>query len=607
MDSQINEVAIPAERRSVPSIGQIGRVSTEMAPKTKTTPGVANSCKLFYVNGPRRTDHSVSCRCALFRSTAPCANRKLTGRVMSKKEAEIRLLMGCVEWNPGPPKTCNHCGVVTDDIIGHLKSAHPRDGAGGKRRDAKGQSGGGKQDVVAKALQDAQKNATDLIKGAQDAANELIKQAKDKVEDLRRPGSDAKIELENLRANEDLDLYKQQRSSTDTLGKFKAGPVKARLFKTEDVSLPQDKPADGVLVVGDLRRNEIPHKLYAAAWWTKFWTILGLNLVLFMVMGYVNCWMKGIEVTVAPLDKAPFHLIRDVIFHTYRGDYLPNGSLGWIWWILYVLLSLLLDAAVLGAQVVITTCIILWNSPYVQMVKFVADLIILEASGNRWGVIWKIATAVVSSMTTGMLFMIITGSILKGGYKLIRYIAPYMYFFTEWRFWKKLSNYPPTFEEYMKLPMEKLIHMRLVLVPVSSIVQSVDHRPEMDRGDRLANTQFVKYQVAVEVKTDTGYRYYRNWVKTLNSHWYKSSGLSLKKVVLNSGLMATALNRKTMLASRDHPEVALDTMLRLISANSHYQEDYMELYQDGRSVYRDMALVCGAIVTRDVYLDNQHF
>jgi len=154
----------------------------------------------------------------------------------------------------------------------------------------------------------------------------------------------------------------------------------------------------------------------------------------------------------------------------------------------------------------------------------------------------------------------------------------------------------------------KLKHIRLVLIPRSkSRTLPQDMRPEMDRGERFSRNRIRDYSVCVEVRTNLGFCYYKSWANTLPSMWFKSHGRTLKRVSLNDGLMSTALNRKTLLASRDHPEVAIDTMTRLISANPHYQEDYLKLYDDGQSIYRDMSLVAGAIVSRDVYHSNEHF
>lgn len=202
-----------------------------------------------------------------------------------------------------------------------------------------------------------------------------------------------------------------------------------------------------------------------------------------------------------------------------------------------------------------------------------------------------------------------TGLILQRGYKVCRWICPLLYFVTRCRALRDFGNGPDTFEEWSILPLETIKSIKLVLVPTvfSYRFNQLDARPEMDRSERFADSDFVEYHIRVEVRTNYGYRYYKSWVKSLPKMWYKENGKTLKNVVLNTGLIATALNRKTLMAGRDHPEVALDTMMRLISSNPHYSESFQRLFLTGSSVYRDMALVCGAIVTRTPYYDHQYF
>lgn len=156
-------------------------------------------------------------------------------------------------------------------------------------------------------------------------------------------------------------------------------------------------------------------------------------------------------------------------------------------------------------------------------------------------------------------------------------------------------------------PGEKIKHIRLILIEKDQRRITKDFRPEMDRNTPMARQMVKVYNVRVEVRTNLGFRYYKDWMNTLPSQWFKPNGRTLKQVSINDGLLATALNRKTMMAARDHPEVAIDTMTRLVQANPQYQEDYHALLDTGSSIYRDMALICGAIVSRDPYHSNQHF
>lgn len=203
--------------------------------------------------------------------------------------------------------------------------------------------------------------------------------------------------------------------------------------------------------------------------------------------------------------------------------------------------------------------------------------------------------------------LVVTGYALTIGYRLVRVICKVAWFFTGNDTCKYISRLPTHLHEYWCMPMEKVKHANLVLVPISTVIDKDDRRPEMDRGERFQTQKFSRYRVAVEVRTDAGYRYYKEWIGSLPKQWYKDQGRTLKTVVVNVGLMATVLNRKTLLAARDHPEVALDTMTRLLSSNAHYQEDFGSLLENGTSAYRDMALCFGALVTRSPYIPNQNF
>lgn len=163
-----------------------------------------------------------------------------------------------------------------------------------------------------------------------------------------------------------------------------------------------------------------------------------------------------------------------------------------------------------------------------------------------------------------------------------------------------------TWPSLMKLG-KKIKHVRLVLIPVSTRTHQDDQRPEMDRGERFADHRFTKYHVAVEIRRSDGFLYFKSWHQNLPKQWYKESGRTFKQVTVNTGLISTVLNRRTMNAARDRPELTLDTMMRLMSSNSHYQEDYKSLFEEGSSIYRDMALCFGALVTKSPYIPNQHF
>lgn len=153
----------------------------------------------------------------------------------------------------------------------------------------------------------------------------------------------------------------------------------------------------------------------------------------------------------------------------------------------------------------------------------------------------------------------------------------------------------------------------LVGVPISTrLMDFDDRRPEVDRSEHRAKLVRQDYQIAVAISSPEGFRLYRDY-KWTYGQWYKRKDFGILSdprlitVRLDNGLMATALNRLTMTQSKKDPTIALESTLRLMKSNSAYQEDYNRLYNKGRSMYRDMALVCGAIVTKDIGHDNIAF
>lgn len=190
-----------------------------------------------------------------------------------------------------------------------------------------------------------------------------------------------------------------------------------------------------------------------------------------------------------------------------------------------------------------------------------------------------------------------------------------------------------TYASY-KLKLDQWMHMDYQLVAVQrrrlyeAGIEN-DRRPAFDRLDKKLDRHLSSYQICVEVYFEHNgrYAYYTHWdtLSGLPHQWFKpnykdsypwyfgffSNSLlrvyKLKQVALDETLLRTALNRKTLLASRDKPEVAIDTMIRMMSANPQSCELYNRLLYEGESMYRDMALVCGAIVTRSPHTINQHF
>lgn len=159
---------------------------------------------------------------------------------------------------------------------------------------------------------------------------------------------------------------------------------------------------------------------------------------------------------------------------------------------------------------------------------------------------------------------------------------------------------------------EKIKNVRLVLIPRKLRKITKDYRPEGDRTEKLNGSEFWYMHVAVEVRSKAGnhtvFRYYKDWAPgKLPDQWYKASKRTLKTVLVSPGLLSSALNRKTMMADNAKPEVAIDTMVRMMQANPHYQAELHVLTSEGLNMYRDMSLVFGALIAKDVIHDNKYF
>lgn len=197
-----------------------------------------------------------------------------------------------------------------------------------------------------------------------------------------------------------------------------------------------------------------------------------------------------------------------------------------------------------------------------------------------------------------------------------------VYFFGScfiWAAYKKWYDIP--LKENTALPpwigiCTNLKSLKLVAVRMGPYCYDpADVRPEFDRAQRKQKSSLARHHLLVELRTADGYRYYKDWGNREDvplRFWKESDripeggGRTLKKVMLNIGLLSTALNRKTLLGRRDDPATSLDACIRLMQANPHYQEQ-QEWLMSGSSMYRDMALVAGPIVTRTLYSSNEYF
>lgn len=175
------------------------------------------------------------------------------------------------------------------------------------------------------------------------------------------------------------------------------------------------------------------------------------------------------------------------------------------------------------------------------------------------------------------------------------------------------SLIPPTaFLLALYLAANRPQSTRLVGVAISQEELKVDDRPEFDRGDRLAPQKFVDYKLYVESRYGDSYLYH-DLRKDLDlpDFWFDSLGSAsrLKILHLNIGLMASALNRKTLgLRGGGAKDAArIERSFRLVSSNAAYQEDYRRLLDDGTSSYADMQLFAGTVLSGDPTINPTAF
>lgn len=460
-------------------------------------------------------------------------------------------------------------------------------------------SGGNKHSGGAAKVAEQAADLVHQLNAAQDVVKETKVEVAELKADLLAPLNDLKRELDESRARQELESHKNMLETPITLPLGNPAQPRPRRYRHSDLADFVESPIKGVVTIGDLHLSERPNNLMATGIWARFAAYVMIALSLNAIVGFFFYYVKY---------GSPFYTLTFMEPSYYTPDKAFTGSSRLVAWLILFSVSVFMDMLFFGVSVL--AC--LWQSPPIGMLKWICTMIYYYYTGDYWSIILKVLSTIIISPFVGYIAMTCAGAFFVGVYRASRAVAPFIFYVTQVKAFRDLANAPPSFTEWMKLPMEKIKHIRLVLVPRGVMGTSFDtlvsdHRPEMDRGERYSKNVFREYSVTVEVRTDLGYRYFKSWVRTLPSMWYKTHGRTLKRVTLNDGLMATALNRKTMLASRSHPEVAIDTMTRMISANPNYQEHYYRLYRDGQSVYRDMALVCGAIVSREVYFSNEHF
>lgn len=129
-----------------------------------------------------------------------------------------------------------------------------------------------------------------------------------------------------------------------------------------------------------------------------------------------------------------------------------------------------------------------------------------------------------------------------------------------------------------------------------------DARPEFARSELMKRQIIRKYVPTIVETTREGVRFYddlENWGVT--DPWKLrrcgKTGRFLDCVLINTGLLATGLNSKTLMnVSKEKNDVYLERCQRMLEANSLYSEDYHSFLTSGRSCLRDTALLCATLV-----------
>lgn len=239
----------------------------------------------------------------------------------------------------------------------------------------------------------------------------------------------------------------------------------------------------------------------------------------------------------------------------------------------------------------------------------------MKASSRVWKPFWIMAAKIIAFIVITITLVLVS----LGQADLVNASALYVQNYPlVWLCWAMTLL---IFIGYLILDMLFSVHaIRLVLLPTRTRTPRNDYRPIFDKQDRLCKTVWTEYQLLVEVTSHAGYAYFSQWyVDELPAMWFSTTHLKstrsylmgdielLDTLELDGGLLTIALNRKTMMGSRDKAGLTLEAMVRLIQQNPHYQEDHTRLLHTGKSMYRDMCRVCGAIVTRSVYTDHQLF
>lgn len=540
----------------------------------------------------------------------------------------------CVEANPGPTeespvttsgkqmKTCRQCGLQTTDILTHLKTVHPfQKGAGGEKQKGKGKEA----DKTASLLDAGVAQALADAKGARDAAAEMLRQAKEKETEIKSKQFELKNAIDEKRIEDEYEAMMRKDSPPDFP---KVGiPEPSELHRVGDIFAPSTNPIPNARVISELRNNELPSGIFFSSYYARLFNYGAVLLMLqvFMVFmaccyglgpkfepvgGYYDTWSCDMGGNVVhayeqhPFDSSLDFGSKESVYEAMRAGLCLNGvsrvqseipvyysrfSLGWWAACVYFLGRVFMAMPLMRLLTTyITFCYYLGTGSYLSGI---------------WLIIFECCRMVFMCLTVGRVNAVILQFLWYCSVKSCKFYG----FYSGNEKARFIGRLPSSLDQWLRLPMEKIKHIRLVLIPTAVKTEGHDIRPEFDRGDKLARQRFTTYRIAVEVRTDAGYRYYKDWVSSLPKYWYKENGRTLKRVVLNDGLMATALNRKTLLGSRSSPELAIDSMLRLMAANPHYQEDWEYMRDSGGSSYRDMAMVFGAMVSRTAYHDNQYF
>jgi len=480
--------------------------------------------------------------------------------------------------------TCKQCGSNVKDIRKHLKEAHPRDGNKGTR------AGKSSDEIVASLLSENSK-----AKGEVDAFREKNKELSEELRRARDPN--------NL--SEEIERIKLQQNYQETVKNWEnwksadqgpsavyppllPGQATVPSFYASRISTPpvHSQKADCIVI------SQIPSWNFQQASWSMWWVQMNLFFAFGLLLGLIVVYAHADYVSFLNAGVVPGFIAQ---------------------------LAMPYNATACSRHEMLTN-----KTPFLGSIDK-CRLSPFNRCLVQNGILYKFEfqhayTCVEQSV------------IFNGVYAWLWVCIFLMYIFgvpgivalkEGWNYHPSWVFYPFTGQKMFSMDIYRadLVAVDITQSPAPPLGSPNDDRPFFDKASKRIAPELKDYQLAVQVKTASGYIYYKHW-EGLSRIWYKRregyryfSKLlfapvdidDLKKVRLDHKMINLCLNRKTLLANRDDPAVHVERALRMMEGAEVYQEDYQRLLSKGGSVYRDVAAVCGCILSQDPYKDSLHF